>query len=376
MVESVCRNNHPCAARWTLHHAVPAFFKAGNLIISNSPIVSFIVAFIPFFLFSILLLNCTPQQNGPVSKTDFMMGTYVSITCHDYDVEEAQINSAIEAAFAAIKKIEAKTNPYDERSLISVINRGKDEHRVVKLDSQLADLAGQAIDIAQKSGATFDFTLWPVFRLWNFDTDSAQIPSMEVIATALNHVDYRKVKLDSLSLLIDAGVEIDFNGISKGYAVETARKVLLAKGLKNFIIDAGGNLGIEWEKSQPMLVIVRHPRKDGVFWGEFPISKSCGIATSGDYHFYFMSDGRRYHHLLNPETGYPAENAVSTTIIAPTATLADGFSTAVFVMGIDAGKAFITANPDLEGLIIYQDTDSLQTYLSPALTESFKFSQP
>lgn len=335
------------------------FFKTFNLLQTS------------IILVFILLIGCSRSSHEPVTRTQIHLGTYVNITSYDYTLDAQLIDSAIQEAFDAIAKVEAMTNPYDPDSEVGKLNRQKDTERVYFPNQEFLELVAGAIDVAQETGSSFDFTLWPVFRLWRFDTDSARVPPADKIQRMLLNVGYQKVKLDSSRLIIEPGVEIDFGGISKGFAVEKARAVLVKRGLQNFIIDAGGNLGIEWHKSEEIQIYVRHPRKEGEFWGQFPLKHSCGIATSGDYQFYFIQDGKRYHHILNPQTGYPARGAVSASIIAPNATLADGFSTGVFVMGHEAGSRFIEAHPELEGLIIYEDEGNLQTYLSPGIKDKF-----
>lgn len=323
---------------------------------------------IPIF---ILLIGCSRSSHEPLTRTQILLGTYVTITSYDDTLDVQLINSAIGEAFAAIAKVEAMTNPYDPNSEIGKLNRQKDTQRIYFPSREFLELVTSAISVAQKTGDSFDFTLWPVFRLWHFDTDSARVPPSDKIQQMLPNTGYQKASLDSSRLTLEPGVEIDFGGISKGFAVEKARAVLVKQGLQNFIIDAGGNLGIEWHKSEDIQIYVRHPRNEGEFWGQFPLKRSCGIATSGDYQFYFMQDGKRYHHILNPQTGYPAGGAVSASIIAPNAILADGYSTGVFVMGYEAGRRFIEAHSELEGLIIYGEEGNLQTYLSPGIKDKF-----
>lgn len=318
------------------------------------------------------LMGCSSSSHQPVTRTQIHLGTYVTITSYDDKLDTQLIDRAIGEAFDAIAKVEAMTNPYDPNSEVGKLNRQKNTERVYFPNEEFLELVSSAINVAQETGGSFDFTLWPVFRLWYFDTDSARVPPADKIQQMLQNVGYQKVKLDSSRLTIEPGVEMDFGGISKGFAVEKARAALVTRGLQNFIIDAGGNLGIEWHKTEDIQIYVRHPRKEGEFWGQFPLKRSCGIATSGDYQFYFVQDGERYHHILNPQTGYPARGAVSTSIIAPNATLADGYSTGIFVMGHEAGSRFIEAHSELEGLIIYGEEGNLQTYLSPGIKDKFR----
>lgn len=320
----------------------------------------------------LLLAGCGDSYRDPISQRQILLGTYVTITSYDVEMDPAAVNRAISAAFDAIREVEALTNPYDSASTVGALNRRSGEAREVLLDRHFYELLSRAMEAARETGGAFDFTLWPVFRLWHFDTDSAAAPAPESIRQALAKTGYQKVEVDSQRLFLPAGVELDLGGISKGFAVEMARKVLRGQGLRNFIIDAGGNLGIEWNQKEDIQIFVRHPRREGQFWGQFPLGRSCGVATSGDYQFYFIENGRRYHHILNPQTGYPADNVVAVSIIAPDAIAADGFSTAVFVMGRERGREFIESHPELQGLIIYRDgNDTLQTYLSAGVKEKF-----
>lgn len=328
-----------------------------------------------FFILLILLcscfLNCNSTSGTPVSKTDFLMGTYISITSYDAQLPPGKINQGIDSAFQYIRSIERLASPYDKQSLIWQLNAARQDERTEALSGDLLTLAREALEIAADSKGKFDYTLWPVFRLWGFDTDSASVPSLEKISSELQFVDYQQVSLQGDSLHLPAGVMVDFSGIAKGYAVEAARTILKRQGMKNFIIDAGGNLGIEWQQERTIAVQIRHPRKAEAFWGSFPIKTSCGIATSGDYHFYFTEAGKRYHHILHPETGYPVEGVVGTTIVAPNAILADGYSTAVFAMGQAAGQQFIRSRPALEGLMITEENGTLNNWVSPGLVQFY-----
>jgi len=319
-----------------------------------------------FFLFS-----CS-KSHAPVSQTRILLGTFVTITDYDSTLEKSLIESAFDSAFRAITEIEAATNPFDPQSTIGKINRLSSEQTSFSISPELFSLLSSAMDISRQSEGSFDFTIWPVFKLWNFGSDSARIPDSGEIEQALRLVNFRNVQLDSGKIsFAKKGMKIDLGGIVKGYAVETARSILIRNGLRDFIIDAGGNLGIEWHKRVPVEVQVRHPRKEGKFWCEFPIDSSVGIATSGDYQYYFIDNNNRYHHILVTRTGFPAKPTVSTTIIARDAIQADGYSTAVFVMGPVRGGEFIESHPELEGIMIFPLESHLETYVSSGLKESY-----
>ena len=324
-----------------------------------------IILLIPF------LFGCS-NKHSPVFQTKIQMGTYVTITDYDSTLERSIIYSAFDSAFQAIAEIEAITNPFDPQSTIGQINQASATQTNFSIGPQLYFVLTAAWNISNSTNGSFDFTIWPVFKLWNFGSDTATVPDSIKIKQALKLVNFRNVKLDSNSItFLKPKMEIDLGGIVKGYAVEVARKILIREGLTDFIVDAGGNLGIEWHKRVPVKIQVRHPRKEHKFWCEFPVDSSVGIATSGDYQHYFMVGNKRYHHILDPQTGFPARPTISTTIMAKNAVLADGYSTGVFVMGPVRGSEFVEAHPELEGIIIFPLGNNLDTYVSSGLTDSY-----
>jgi thiamine biosynthesis lipoprotein len=319
----------------------------------------------------LFIFSCS-KSHAPVSQTQVLLGTFVTITDYDSTLEKSIIESAFDSAFQAITEIEATTNPFDPQSTVGRINRLSEEQRVFSISPQLFSILSLARDISIQSQGSFDFTIWPVFKLWNFGSDSARIPDSKEIGQALQLVNFRDAQLDSGRIsFAKKGMEIDLGGIIKGYAVEIARGILIQNSLRDFIIDAGGNLGIEWHKRVPVEVKVRHPRSEGKFWCQFPIDSSVGIATSGDYQYYFIENNTRYHHILDTRTGFPARPTVSTTIIARDAIQADGYSTAVFAMGPVRGSEFIESHPELEGLLIFPLEGHLDTYVSSGLKKSY-----
>lgn len=322
-------------------------------------------------LIGFLVFACS-KTHPPVSRTQLLLGTFVTITDYDSTLQKSIIDAAFDSAFQAIAEIEAMTNPYDSQSAIGKINRRSQEQTSFPIAPPLYSILSSAKEISQKTGGRFDFTVWPVFKLWNFGTDSARVPQPNQIERALPRVNHRNVELDSNLLVFKMpGMEIDLGGIVKGYAVEVARRILIDHGLRDFIIDAGGNLGVEWHKRVAVNIKVRHPRKEGEFWCQFPVDSSVGIATSGDYQYYFVENDRRYHHILEPQSGYPAAPTVSTTIVAPDAIRADGYSTAVFVMGPVKGAEFIQSHPRLEGIIVFPMEGKLETYVSSGLKDAY-----
>ena len=214
-----------------------------------------IFRFLPFALTAtlILLSGCGKKQWQPYRDNELLLGTFVSITSYDSTLQNSVIKGAVDSAFGAIRMVEMHTNPFNPRSEIARINARTDSQLTFPVSDILYPLLRQALQISEMTNGAYDPTLWPVFRLWHFGTDSAAVPPQDSLAKYLKKVNYRDVSLSPGKIrFAQPGMGIDLSGISKGYAVEQARRALLKFGLRNFIIDAGGNLGIEWEKKKPV----------------------------------------------------------------------------------------------------------------------------
>ncbi len=325
------------------------------------------------FIVLLTFWQCSQKAHAPVQRTRILLGTFVKITSYDQNLSVSHIQQAIDTAFSTIQNMEHVLNTYDSTSFVSQINRAP-ANQPFPVPAGLLPLFNISLKIARETEGAFDVTIWSVFRLWHFGTDSAAVPDAARIQEALRYVGWQNISWHGDTLRKKyARTQLDFSGISKGYVVELARRVLKQKGLKNFIIDAGGNLGIEWHRPDSVKIYIRHPRQEGKFWGYFLVDTSCGIATSGDYQNYFMKDSVRYHHILDPRTGYPVRHTVSTTILAPNATLADGYSTAIFVLGPHKGLQFLNSHPQLQGVIVYSEKEKLKTVVSAGLNNKFHF---
>jgi thiamine biosynthesis lipoprotein len=190
-------------------------------------------------------------------------------------------------------------------------------------------------------------------------------------------VGYRRISLLPGAIhLPEAGMALDLGGIGKGYAVDRAVAVLRSRGVTQCIVDIGGNLGVHWTgtrlfDSTVATISVRHPRRDGEFFGTFMVG-SGGVSTSGDYQRTFVVDGRRYHHIIDPATGSPADSLVSVTIVAPDGETADVLSTAVFILGRHRGMQFVRSRPDVDALLVYETHGDLQYDITPRLARTFK----
>ncbi|MDZ7644187.1 MAG: FAD:protein FMN transferase [Woeseiaceae bacterium] len=189
----------------------------------------------------------------------------------------------------------------------------------------------------------------------HYDFRAGERPDNSTIEQELARIDYRLVETDatrsSVRFLAD-GVRINLGGIGKGYAVERGIETLRSLGIRHARVTAGGDTRLLGDRrGQPWMIGVRDPRDANRVALRVPLADEA-VSTSGDYERYFVEDGIRYHHIIEPSTGEPASDVRSTTIIGPDAVMTDALSTSVFVMGVDSGLRLLSTLPDYEGVVI------------------------
>jgi thiamine biosynthesis lipoprotein len=267
------------------------------------------------------------------------MGTAFRVLIRTEDTPEAR--EAIEACFAIFDHVDRTMSEWREDSPISQINR-QAGIAPVHIPDDLFELLQVSRHVSELSHGAFDVT-WAALRgLWRVD-GSDRVPSREEIASRVELVQWQDLVLDSeakTAFLRRTGMAVGLGGIAKGYALEQAAGELRRRGFRDFLLDAGGQVYAGGTKGTgPWRVGIRDPRggvKD--YFASVPLT-DASLSTSGDYEHFFMHDGVRYHHIIDPETGIPAGLTRSATVLAQDATLADAFSTAVFVLGPERGLA-------------------------------------
>ncbi|MBN1998567.1 FAD:protein FMN transferase [candidate division KSB1 bacterium] len=320
------------------------------------------------------VLSCKKPRIKTVEKTLILMDTYVVIRIYDSDKSEAQKQKIIERVAREMSKIEQLTTLYGRESDVARINR-EAGRGIVAVDSITYSILALALDTAAKTGGTFDVTIGPLMLLWGFGSDSSfQVPQKQDIQKCVEHVNYRDIILHPKGVqLTDSLAGIDLGGIAKGYAVDRAITMLKRAGVTDAQVDAGGDLRTI---AGPLTagkrnVWVRHPRKKDGFWGRFPMDAGA-VATSGDYERYFEENGVRYHHILDPTTGFPATKCTSVTIKGENTALCDALSTAVFILGPEKGLELVERLENVECIILYQKSDRLQSVMSQGLKDIFE----
>ena len=314
----------------------------------NRKIVGLLISLIP-----ILLPSCGKDKIFRDSR--IAMGTVVEITVGHFS--EGKARQAIEAAFEEIRRIDDLMSSHKPSSAIAIVNR--DGHkRQVTVEKELFQLIREAVSISEQSGGAFDITIWPLSRLWGFET-GGKVPTDREREKIVGYVGYRYLimdeKIHSVGFVKES-MGLDLGAIAKGWAVDRAIAKLEAAGIRNAIIDAGGDLRVIGGRpgKGSWRIGVQHPREPGRLLMTFDLSDTA-ISTSGDYERFFMEGGVRYHHILDPVTGMPARGCQSVTVLAPTAAEADACATAAFVLGPERGIAFLRARRGVRGVIVGAD---------------------
>lgn len=299
-------------------------------------------------------------QPQTVVRKQILLGTFVQITVYGSDVE--QMDQAISAAFAEIQRVQRQFSRAGDGQLgrLNRLPSGTE----VQLSEELWGLLERAQRIQAQSQGNFDVTMGALEDLWGFVEDwsgTGQVPSDEQIDAWLQQPRGVLLKAGGRAVRLSEATQVDLGGIAKGYAVDRAVEVLKQHSIPAGLVDAGGNIkvfgrapGTVWTGFQPrpFLVGVQHPRALGRLLGDLTMGQDQAVATSGDYQRFFEVDGKRYHHILDPHTGRPARRLIQCTILAPTAVEADALSTAVFVMGTEAGLEWVEHLPDVEAVLV------------------------
>jgi thiamine biosynthesis lipoprotein len=251
-------------------------------------------------------------------------------------------------------RIERLISEWSDTTQIGRLNRSSGKEPVM-VSQEVYELIQRSITVAEMTQGAFDITFGGAGKLWNFDPESPEIPDSVSVKHALKSVGYKNIQLmeDNKIFLMEPGMQIGFGGIGKGYAAESVKRMMLAKGITGGVINASGDLtawGTDAE-GKPWKVGIADPEDPSKILLWLPVEDEA-VATSGNYEKYVMINGERYGHIIDPRTGYPAKGIKSVTIFSSSAELSDALATAVFVMGTEVGLDFIGQLPDTHCIIV------------------------
>jgi len=304
-----------------------------------------------FFIIWFQIINVNAQIAR--SRAVTLMGSRFDITIVAKDIPTAE--AYIDSSIIEIGRIEKLISDWIPESQVSQINEFAGI-KPVKVDKELLELTKRAIHFSELTDGAFDISFAAADKIWKFDGSMTAIPSAEVVSESVKKIGYKNVIIneeESTIFLRLPGMKIGFGATGKGYAADKTKELMMSKGIEAGIINASGDLNT-WGK-QPdgsnWIIGITNPMKNEDLFALFELSGTA-VVTSGNYEKFVMIDGKRYSHIIDPRTGYPSSGVSSVTIFADSAETANGFSTAIMVLGKKAGLKLLKKNPHFQGIII------------------------
>lgn len=315
------------------------------------------------------------EQNSSDSSQEytsdvFAMDTYMTLTAYGENAQEA-----VEAGIAEIQRLDDLLSTGKDTSEVAQINANGGG--VLSEDTDY--LVKRALDIYQSTNGAFDISIYPVMQLWGFTTGNFAVPSESDLAAKLALVDAGKIILSEengqASISLSEGMEIDLGGIAKGYTSGRVMDVMKSYGIKSAVINLGGNahvLGNKTDGSQ-WKVGIQDPEDENGYLGGVSVTDRA-IITSGGYERYFVDEdtGVKYHHIIDPKTGYSANNGlISVTIVSADSTLADGLSTSLFVLGTEDAITYCEEHCAEDGFDAIMEDEDGKLYITDGIYDDF-----
>lgn len=290
-------------------------------------------------------------------KDPALMETVVTISARS---KSKNVAAQIDSVFAYMRSFEDKFNDYDPESWISRVNASNG--KPVPMDPDAYELLCIADSLHKMTDGAFDISIKPLYELWGFDrlvaagdTLTLAPPDSLAILETLKHIGFERIRYNRERIILPRGMQITFGALAKGYILDKAREFMASGKFISGQIDCLSSWTLF---GQPLnqVIELKHPRADQnrPTIGSFKI-KNGSLSTSGDYQLYFEYQNQRYHHILNPKTGYPVENIFSVTVFNPSAAWSDGLSTALFLLDPETAIEKLKHYPESNAVIFYQE---------------------
>ena len=323
---------------------------------------------LPFLVLLIVgtVLIIRQQQAVPYQKNaDFIFGTTYHITY--------QCDSNMAAGIKAeLLKVDQSLSPFNDKSVITAVNQNK----AVQLDSMFLDVYNLALQISEETDGAFDITVAPLVNAWGFGFKNSTLPSPYQVDSLRQIVGYQKVSLENGHIKKkDPRIMLDCSAIAKGYGCDVIAKYLRSRGVKNFMVEIGGEIvtsGLNPDRL-PWKVGVTKPSDDSLSTSHELQTvlnvTDMAMATSGNYRNFYYKGGKKYAHTIDPKTGFPVQhNILSATVIAKSCAEADAYATSFMVMGLEKAQKVMERRPELMAYIIYSDQNGENAvWYSPSL---------
>jgi thiamine biosynthesis lipoprotein len=326
------------------------------------------------FLLTLLCACGGGEARKPVERGAFLRDTHVRISVFDARVSDDSVQTAIDRCLSEMEALEGRTTAHVDTSVISRINAGAGKEPLA-VSPEIYGLLRKSQDLSEETEGAFDFTLGALKDLWGFDSEHPAVPDSGAVRKLLAATGSRQLELrNGTAFLVNPKTRLDLGGLGEGLLIDRGVSVLQKAGITAALVETSGELRAFGKKPgrKTWRIGVRHPRDpNGGLIGILTLN-GAGVSTSGDYERYFIERGKRYCHILDPKTGFPASRCISVTIVAPEAMIADAFDTAVFVLGPERGLAFIEKTPGIEGIIMTETDGRIRQLVSRGLKSRYK----
>ncbi len=318
-----------------------------------------------FIIPLMILLSCGRNEKRMITYTGFAQGGTFSIKFFAL-ADTTTLKHGIDSI---LSEINHTASTYDKNSIISKVNSNQN----VDLNNDFIQLFNKSTEVSDSTNGCFDITVGELVRRWGFGFKTNSLPTKQTVDSLLKFVGYKNVSLRENRLIKKfPETHIDFNAIAQGYTVDLVAEYFLQHGCTNFIVEIGGEVRANGTKTgnKPWVVGIEKPAPTDSSERTIQqkvVLRNQSISTSGNYRKYFIKDGIKYSHEIDPQTGYPIHHSLlSVSIIADDCTTADAYCTAFMVMGINGSKNFLKSHPGIEAYFIYSDsTNTNQIYYTP-----------
>lgn len=305
------------------------------------------------------------------TASGFVFGTVYKIAYQ----HDADLKPEIEAE---LKRFDQSLSPFNDSSVISRVNRNEE----LVTDSFFQTCFNRSMEISRETKGAFDITIAPLANAWGFGFKKGNFPDSAMIDSLLEMTGYEKVELSDEGKVVktDPRIMLSCSAVAKGYAVDVIAQLLKKKGIRNFMVDIGGEVVVHGQNPQNGLwrIGLNKPIDDSLAVNQELQAvlqvTDLGMATSGNYRNYYYKDGKKYAHTIDPRTGYPVQHSIlSATVIAKDCMSADAYATAFMVMGLEEAERVADAHPDIDACFIYTDEEGkLQTFLTKGMEKYMK----
>ena len=312
-------------------------------------IINFVILIIVIAYAAYSYYNKTYNYN----ETEFLMDTIVNIKV---EIKSKDAEEIVSQTFDLMRELEDKLSCYQATSVISKFNSGEIEN--LELDEDLSNLFNVSGKLYSESDSLYDITIGRLTDLWDFENEI--IPSADSIAEAVKFVGFDRLEFTGKNVQKPAGMKLNLGSLAKGYIIDKAVDFLKINGIESGFVNAGGDIRIFGQK-KPLKIGIQHPRSErGELSGTLSVT-NYSVVTSGDYERFFIKDGIRYHHILNPKTGYPAYTAISVTVISKQAFLADAYSTALFLLNPQQAIDLANEISEIDAIVFYLENEEIKS---------------